>query len=478
VSAKESERAAALLGSPDARAHVHVVGVGGAGMSAIASVLHAMGHRVTGSDLKASPATERLRAGGIEVTIGHNAETVGDADVLTASSAVSDDNPEVREAHRRAIPVLKRAEVLAAIAAHRRCVAVAGTHGKTTTSSMLSLVLVEAGLRPSFLVGGDLNDIGTNAVWDEGPWLVLEADESDGTFLALDPEVAVVTNIEADHLDHYGDLDALVQAFDQFAAGRPGGLVAGADDPVAAAVGRRHGAALVGTAERADYRIVDLHVDRDGTRFDLEHDGARLGRVSLPVPGAHNARNAALAVVSAMSTGATFDDGVRALARFAGVARRYEARGDAGGVHFVDDYAHLPSEVAAAIGTARAGAWDRVVAVFQPHRYSRTAALGPSFADAFVDADVVVVTDVYAAGERPAPGVSGRLVADALTGAHPDAQVVYVPGRGELRDHVRSLLRPGDLCLTLGAGDITTLADELLLQLVAEGGGRGAEGEG
>jgi UDP-N-acetylmuramate--alanine ligase len=474
VSGRESA-GAAVLGSPDA-VQVHVVGIGGAGMSAIASVLHAMGHRVTGSDLKASPATERLRASGIEITIGHRPEALGDADVLTASSAVPDDNPEVSEAHRRGIPVLRRAEVLAAIAAHRRCVAVAGTHGKTTTTSMLSLVLVEAGLRPSFLVGGDLNDIGTNAVWDEGPWLVLEADESDGTFLALDPAVALVTNIEADHLDHYGDFGALVQAFDRFAAGHPGGLLAGADNPAAADVGRRHGADLVGTAETADYRIVDLEVDRDGTRFDLEHDGSRLGHLVLPVPGVHNARNAALAVVGAMRAGAAFDDGARALARFAGVARRYEARGDAGGVHFVDDYAHLPSEVAAAIGTARAGAWDRVVAVFQPHRYSRTAALGPSFADAFVDADVVVVTDVYAAGEPPAPGVSGRLVADALTEAHPDAEILYVPVRAELRDHVRSLLRPGDLCLTLGAGDITTLPDELVSEMAAEGDPRSSEG--
>ena len=460
--------------APDAEAvdlsaprRVHVVGVGGAGMSAIASVLAAMGHWVTGSDLKASPATDRLEATpvasrrSVAVSIGHRAESVDGAEVVTRSAAVPDDNPEVREARRRGIPVLRRASVLRAIAACRRCVAVAGTHGKTTTTSMLSLVLIEAGLRPSFLVGSDVNEIGTNAVWDDGEWLVVEADESDGTFLALEPEVAVVTNIEADHLDHYGDLAALESAFDTFAAGRPGGLVAGADDARATALGLRHHGVLVGTSPQAAYRMTNLTGGRDGVGFDLEHAGAALGHVSMPVPGAHNARNAALAVVAAMRAGASFDDGVRAMARFAGVSRRFESRGEANGVHFVDDYAHLPTEVAAALDAARAGGWGRIVAVFQPHRYSRTAALGPAFADAFVGADVTVVTDVYAAGERPVPGVSGLLVADAVVAAHPEADVRYVPGRPELRAELAALLRPGDLCLTLGAGDITALADEL-----------------
>jgi len=441
---------------------VHVVGVGGAGMSAIASVLAAMGHRVSGSDLKASPATERLRGAGVEVSVGHRAEAVEGAELVAVSSAVGDDNPEVVEARRRGIPVVSRAAVLAAIARCRRAVAVAGTHGKTTTTSMLSLVMVEAGLRPSFLVGGDVNEIGTNAVWDEGEWLVLEADESDGTFLALSPEVAVVTNIEPDHLDHYGDLAAVEEAFDRFGAG-PGirTLVVGADDAGASALGRRRHGVLVGTAADADYRIVDLETGRAGVRFGLVHDGTALGRVSTPVPGAHNAQNAALALVAAMAAGASFEDGARALARFAGVARRFESRGEAGGVTFVDDYAHLPTEVAATLAAARAGGWGRVVAVFQPHRYTRTAALGTAFADAFVEADVVVVTDVYAAGEPPIPGVSGRTVADAVLLAHPDAEVAYVAGRPELRAHLGALLRPGDLCLTLGAGDITGLADEL-----------------
>jgi len=447
---------------------VHVVGAGGAGMSAIASVLAAMGHSVTGSDLKASPTGERLRAAGITVTIGHRAEAVGEAELVTVSSAVADDNPEVVEARRRHIPVLRRASMLRAIAATRRCVAVAGTHGKTTTTSMLSLVLVEAGLHPSFLVGGDVNEIGTNALWDDGEWLVLEADESDGTFLALDPEVAVVTNIEADHLDHYGGMAALEAAFDRFAASAGATVVVGSDDARAAAVGARHGGVSVGTSAGSTYRIIDVAMGREGVAFVLEHEGARLGRVTLPVPGAHNAQNAAVAMVAAMAAGASFDDGVRAMARFAGVSRRFEWRGEAGGVRFVDDYAHLPTEVAATIDAARAGDWGRVVAVFQPHRYSRTAALGAAFADAFVGADVVVVTDVFAAGERPVPGVSGRLVADAVMAAHPGADVTYVAGRRELRRHLAGVLRAGDVCLTLGAGDITSLADELADELAED----------
>ena len=440
---------------------VHVVGVGGAGMSAIASVLAAMGHQVTGSDLKWSASLDRLRTAGVAVSVGHDAAHVDGADILTISSAVSAANPEVAEAQRRGVPVLARAGMLAAICACRRCIAVSGTHGKTTTTSMLSLVLVEAGLRPSFLIGGDVNEIGTNAVWDDGEWLVVEADESDGTFLELDPELAVVTNVEPDHLDHYGGFEQLVEAFDRFCSGRSGGVVAGADDVEAAQVGRRHGALLVGYGASADYRIGAVERSSGGVSFDLEHAGGRLGRLELPVVGAKIAQNAALATVAALRVGVPFEAAVAALARFAGVARRFERRGEANGVRFVDDYAHLPTEVQAVIEAARPEA-DRLVVVFQPHRYSRTAALGERFADAFVGADVVVVTEVFASGEPPLPGVTGQLVADAVQRAHPEADVAYIGNRDDLRDHLSRILRPGDLCLTLGAGDLTTLPDELL----------------
>ena len=441
---------------------IHVVGAGGAGMSAVASVLAAMGHRVSGSDLKPSPVVDRLIAQGVPVQIGHRADAVTDVELVTCSPAVGPNNPELVEAARRGIPVVRRAEMLAAIAATRRCVAVAGTHGKTTTCSMLALMLVEAGVRPSFLIGADVNEIGTNAVFDEGEWLVLEADESYGSFQALRPEIAVVTNVEPDHLDHYGTFEALVGAFGHFLASATGVRVVGADDPVAASLGAAHGALTVGTEEGVDYRMTGVVLSRSAVSFDLVGPRSPLGRMEVPVPGIHNARNAAVAAVAALSVGASAEAVAGALARFAGVPRRFEFRGEAGGVTFVDDYAHLPSEVRAVLAAARAGDWQRVVAVFQPHRYTRTAHLSASFGSAFVDADVVAVTDVYGAGERPVPGVSGKLVADAVAAADPDRPVVYAPTREELRVAVASLLAPGDLCLTLGAGDLTTLADELL----------------
>ncbi len=442
---------------------VHVVGIGGAGMSAIATVLHAMGHEVTGSDLKASGVTERLQRAGIGVVIGHRAANLGSADLVTVSSAIPETNPEVVEARSRGLDVLSRAESLAAIASLRRCVAVAGTHGKTTTASMLALLLVEAGLRPSFLIGGDVNEIGTNAVWDEGEWLVVEADESDGTFLSLVPEIAVVTNVEADHLDHYGSFDAVRTAFATFAASARDHAVMGGDDMVAAEIGRSVGADIVGTTPACTYRMVDVELARSSLAFGLlDPSGTALGRLAVPVPGLHNAKNAAVAAVAALAVGVPIDRSARALARFAGVARRFEFRGTMDGVTFVDDYAHLPSEVRAALAAARNGGWPRVVVVFQPHRYSRTAELWAEFGQSFADADEVVVTDVYGAGEAPVPGVSGRLVADAIRREFPGTPVQYVAGRADLRSVVGGLLRTGDLCLTLGAGDLTSLPDELL----------------
>ncbi len=455
--------AADLLRHGDRPALVHVVGIGGAGMSAIATVLQAMGHVVTGSDLKASGVTERLQQGGIPVTIGHAAANLGGAELVTVSSAIPASNPEVVEARARGLAVVSRAESLAAIASLRRCVAVAGTHGKTTTASMLALLLVEAGLRPSFLIGGEVNEIGTNAVWDEGEWLVVEADESDGTFLALVPEIAVVTNVEADHLDHYGSFDAVRSAFETFLAGARGRRVVGGDDEVAAEIGRSTRADIVGTAPDCTFRMVEVQLARSSLSFDLlDPSGSSLGRLAAPVPGLHNAKNAAVAAVAALAVGVPFDSLARALARFAGVARRFEFRGTMDDVTFVDDYAHLPSEVRAALAAARNGGWPRVVAVFQPHRYSRTAELWSEFGRSFADADEVVITDVYGAGEPPVPGVSGQLVADAARQALPGTPVHYMAGRAELRSEVRALLRPGDLCLTLGAGDLTSLPDELL----------------
>jgi UDP-N-acetylmuramate--alanine ligase len=441
---------------------IHVVGIGGAGMSAIALVLRDMGHAVSGSDLKDSPVAQRLRSRGVAVAVGHRAENVDGAEVVTYSPAVATDNVELVAAGSAGALVVPRSEALAAICATRRCLAVSGTHGKTTTASMLSLILVEAGMRPSFVIGADVNEIGTNAVWDSGEWLVVEADESYGTFKALRPDLAVLTNVEPDHLDYYGTFDVLRDAFSEFVGGASLGAVVCADDEDAAAIGRAYGATLVGEAAGSDYLMEELDLARSSVAFALRGpDGVR-GTLRIGVPGLHNARNAAVATVAALRAGAPFSAAESALARFAGVSRRFEFRGTANGVTFVDDYAHLPTEVRAALATARSGGWARIVAVFQPHRFSRTAALADQFGAAFADADVLVVTDVYSAGERPVPGVSGRLVADAVVAQDPRLPVIYAPGWDELRRAVASELQAGDLCLTLGAGDLTALPDDLL----------------
>jgi UDP-N-acetylmuramate--alanine ligase len=347
--------------------------------------------------------------------------------------------------------------------ATRRTVAVAGSHGKTTTASMLALVLRAAGWRPSFIIGGDLNEVGTNATLDDGEWMVVEADESDGTFLELEPEAAIVTNIEPDHLDHYGDFPALVDAFDRFLSGLPGVRVACADDPVSrdlAAAGT--GLVTYGWADDATYRIAGYEGGRTGSRLELAQAHVTLGAIELPVPGWHNALNAAGATALALELGVPFEAAAEALRGFGGVARRFQFRGELDGATLVDDYAHIPGEIAAMIRAAREGDWRRVVAVFQPHRYTRTARLWREFADAFADADAVVLTDVYSAGEAPQPGVSGRLILRAVLDRHPALPVTYLPRRADLVEHVPHLTRPGDVVLTLGAGDLTTLPDEWL----------------
>ena len=440
---------------------VHVVGLGGAGMSAIAGVLTCMGHQVSGSDLKPSAALDRLASLGVDAHVGHLAAQVGDAEVVTISTAIPATNVEVAEAERRGIPVTSRADTLAAIAATRHTVAVSGTHGKTTTSSMLALILVEAGIHPSFIIGGDINEVGSGAAWGDGDWLVVEADESDGTFLALRPDVALVTSVEADHLDYYGNLAAMEGAFGRFLASGRTAIVC-ADDPVAARLGAGVGAVTYGTAEGAYFRMVEVATARSSSRFTVLQGGESLGEFRLVVPGLHNARNACGAIAAGMALGVAADAVRRALGRYGGVARRFEFRGERHGVTYVDDYAHLPSEARAVLAAARAGGWERIVAVFQPHRYSRTAVLWREFADAFTDADLLVVTDVYGAGEPPRPGVSGRLILDAVSAAHPDAACCYLAGHQELVAYLRATLRPGDLCLSLGAGDLTGLPDELL----------------
>ncbi|MCB1005085.1 MAG: UDP-N-acetylmuramate--L-alanine ligase, partial [Acidimicrobiales bacterium] len=389
------------------------------------------------------------------------AQLPDDIDLVVYTPAVPASHAELVHLREQGLPVYKRSQVLGVISEGMHTIAIAGTHGKTTTTSMLALIALDAGMSPSLVVGADPNELGVGAVWGDGDVFVVEADESDGTFLELGAEVAIVTNIEPDHLEYYGSYEALLAAFGRFLAEAAGPRIVCADDEVAARVGREVGAVSYGEAEDADYRLVDPVVERNGTTFSVQHDGSDLGRVHLPVPGRHNALNAAAALVTGLELGASFEACRTALERFAGVARRFEFRGEANGITFVDDYAHLPTEVAAALEAASEGAWGRVVCVFQPHRFSRMADLWQDFGPAFDEADLLVVTDIYPAGEAPRPGVSGKLIVNAVLDADPWRALAYLPKRPDLVPYLCSVLRPGDLCLTLGAGDLTSLADEV-----------------
>ncbi len=454
---------------------IHLVGVGGSGMSAIATVLAGMGHRVSGSDAAGSAVLDRLARRGLDVHGGHDPAWVDDAEVIAISTAIPAQNVEVREALRRGMTVWRRSQLLAAICARRRTVAVSGSHGKTTTSAMLALVLRDAGLRPSMIVGGDVAGAGSGAVWDPaGEWLVVEADESDGTFVELGAEAVVVTSVGSDHADFYGGTEALREAFVRFVREAPGPVVLCADDPGSASLEQVVAAGpervvTYGTAATASVRIADVVVERSAAHFSLAAGGETVGRFSLPVPGLHNVRNATAALATAHALGVAWEVAGRGLAGYTGVARRYEQRGVRSGVTYIDDYAHNPEKVEAALATARAGGWSRVVAVFQPHRYSRTEALWRQLGEACAAADVLLVTDVYPAGERPRAGVSGRLVADAARAARAGADVRYEPTLEGVARALRDELRPGDLCITLGAGDVTTLAASLLGEADADG---------
>lgn len=443
---------------------LHVVGVGGPGMSAIAIVLAEMGHDVSGSDLREQPVLDRLRAGGVDVHVGHDRAVVHGCAAVTASSAVPAQNIELQEAAATGVTVLRRAGMLASICARARSVAVAGTHGKTTTTSMLMLILAQAGWRPSFVIGGDVADVGTGAQWTGGEWFVVEADESDGTHLELPLHGTILTNVETDHLDHYGSFEAIVDGFDRYLGQVPGPKVLCADDPVCARLAAAHGAVTYGLGDDADYRGIDLHIGAGAQEFDVVHHGTLLGHVALPLRGVYNVRNALGALAMALELGVSFDDAAATLARFGGVARRFDIRGVDGGATLVDDYAHIPGEIAAVLRGARESGdgWQRFVAVFQPNRYNRMNVLSPEYRDAFVDADVIVLTEIYASGTTPIPGVTGKLVVNAVLDAHPDARVVWLPRREDLVDWLARELRAGDVSISMGCGDVASLPDEVL----------------
>jgi UDP-N-acetylmuramate--alanine ligase len=455
---------------------VHFVGIGGIGMCGLAELLHAQGVIVSGSDLLEGPTVERLRSLGIAVAIGHDEANVGDADVLVYSSAVRATNPELQSAQRRKIPVIPRAEMLAELMRLQQGIAIAGTHGKTTTTSLVAHILGAAGLDPTAVIGGRVLGRGDPSTTRRGAgaWLVAEADESDGSFLHLAPVIALITNIDPEHLDHYGSEAALHEAFASFANRVPfwGCAIVCLDHPgvqaVLPALTRR--ITTYGTSPQADWVASELRAEGFGVRFEVTHRGRALGPLSVPLVGDHNALNTLAAVAVADELEVPFEVVAEALGSFGGVERRFETKGRERGVTVVDDYGHHPVEVRATLGAARGVHTGRIVAVFQPHRYTRTRDLFDDFARAFHDADVLVLTEIYAAGEDKLPGVDAASLATAVRAAgHRDVR--FIAELEEIPDALVPELREGDLVLTLGAGNVASLGPRLL-EALAEGRAR------
>jgi UDP-N-acetylmuramate--alanine ligase len=447
--------------------NIHFVGIGGIGMSGIAEVLLNLGYQVSGSDQRESDVTRRLQSLGGRIFVGHRAEQMRSADVVVISSAVKADNPEVLAAHRRDIPVIPRAEMLGELMRVKDGVAVAGSHGKTSTTTMIATILAQAGLDPTVVIGGKAKVFGSNARLGQGEVLVAEADESDGSFRHLLPMVAVITNIDREHMDHYGTEAALREAFLDFANKVPfyGVVVVCADNPAAAALLpdllKRH---VTYGLSAGDYRGEILSADAQGTRLRVSVRGKVRGDVVVRMPGIHYAQNALASLCVADVFDVPFQASCEALAGFSGVDRRFSVRGEAAGILVVDDYGHHPTEMAATIAAARLFG-RRLVVAFQPHRYSRTKDLMKDFAPALAGADETVLTDIYPAGEAP---IVGADIQTLMCTFPPNEPMTYVP-RKDLTDHLTARLRSGDLLLVLGAGDITQVATEVLGRLERQG---------
>jgi UDP-N-acetylmuramate--alanine ligase len=456
--------------------HVHFVGAGGIGMCGLAELLHDRGYRVSGSDLRAGPTVERLRSLGIEIAIGHEATNVGAADVVVYSSAVRATNPELVAAEQRHIPVIPRAEMLAEVMRLKDGIAVAGSHGKTTTTSLIAHVLYSAGLDPTAVIGGRVLGSGgapTGARLGSGDLLVAEADESDGSFLRLAPVIAVVTNIDPEHLDHYGSYDALQTAFVSFANCIPfwGCAVVCLDhsgvQAIIPSLTRRY--TTYGFASQADLVATDVEALAQGVRFRVRQRDELLGTVRMRLPGRHNVLNALATIAVARELDVPFAQVAESLANFVGIERRFELKGEFDGVRVVDDYAHHPSEIIATLASARDGHAGRIVAAFQPHRYTRTRDVWEEFIPAFNDADVVIVSEVYAAGEDKIPGVEAAPLVEAIR-AHGHRDARFVADIDGVLDALADEVRPGDLVLTLGAGSISTLGSRLVERLEERSG--------
>jgi len=445
---------------------LHFTGIGGIGMSGIAELLLNLGCRVSGSDLKPGSAIDRLRALGGEISIGHSADHVRTADVVVVSSAVRQDNPEVVEARRRQIPVIPRAEMLAELMRLKYGIAVAGAHGKTTTTSMIATVLVGGGLDPTAVIGGRLNAFGSNAKLGQGEFLVAEADESDGSFLKLSPTIAIITNIDREHMDYYEDIDEIRSAFADFANKIPfyGAVIACLDDSSVRAILPRLERRVVtyGFGSEADVSASNPEFQGFGSSCRVRYKGDDLGMLRLGIPGRHGVLNALAAVATAIELDVTFEKTAEALAGFHNADRRFQIKGERDGVLLIDDYGHHPTEIIATLGAARQGCSRRIVAVFQPHRYSRLKALQDEFARAFNDADTLITLPVYAAGEEAIPGVDSESLVERIKQAgHRDA--AYAPDFDAALRLLYDGTSAGDLVITLGAGDVWKIGEAFLL---------------
>ena len=438
-------------------------------MSGIAKVLLEMGYHVSGSDIKTSETTRRLERLGATIYIGHAAGNLGDADIIVISSAIPQTNPEWEEAKRRDIIVMQRAEMLAKIMEDRIGIAVAGTHGKTTTTSMIALLLERCHQDPTVVIGGELNDIGGNAKLGRGKVAVAEADESDGSLLNLSPTIAVITNIEADHLDYYSGIDDIIKTFRQFLSRLPedGHAVLCIDDENAVSIMKEGDPRFIsyGFSPEADFQAREARFFKNRCVFECWHRGSLLGEVKLNVPGRHNIANALAALAVGSLLELPFKDMAGALSFFRGVQRRFHVKGNINDITVIDDYAHHPSEIRATLRAAREGWEHRLVVAFQPHRYSRTKSLCDDFGQAFIDADVVIITDIYAAGEAPIDGVSARSVAELINRYNPGKDIRYLPSRVDVLNALEEMVVPGDMVFTMGAGDIWLLGEELVKYL-------------
>ncbi len=444
---------------------VHFVGIGGIGMSGIAEVLLNLDFVISGSDAKESAATRRLQNLGARVALGHRSENLGDAQVVVYSSAVRPENPEILAARNQKIPVIPRAEMLGELMRLKFAIAVAGAHGKTTTTSLVATLLAQAGLDPTIVVGGRLLAMGTHAKLGAGEYLVAEADESDGSFLRLPPTIAIVTNIDAEHLDHYANLGAILEAFVEFANKVPfyGSCIVCLDDPNVQSIIPRLEKRTVtyGLHTQADVTGRILSSSNEGSRFEVVTGGRVQGEATIRMPGEHNVQNALAAVAVGLELSLPFHVIAASLAEFLGVARRFEIRAVEHDVVFVDDYGHHPTEIAATLRAAKHSHGRRIVTVFQPHRYSRTHFLLNEFGRAFFDTDLLFVTEIYAASEDPIPGVDGERLVEVIR-KHGHKRVTYVADKERLTDLVASTIEKGDLVLTLGAGDVTALNEVLV----------------